>query len=105
MRGEQLEMSDSRDIIFQIFNSLQILNFNTKAAKIRLKKPLSFTFPSCCTRFVQTSNKNCICTNSQVTVFKKQADFPVAWKRGVTACHLSSLPSAIVQEYSVHHKV
>lgn len=36
MRGEQLEMSDSRDIIFQIFNSLQILNFNTKAAKIRL---------------------------------------------------------------------
>lgn len=38
MRGEQLEMSNSRDINFQIFNSLQILNFNTKAAKIRLKK-------------------------------------------------------------------
>lgn len=94
MGGEQLEMSNSTDIIFQIFNSLQILNFNTKAAKIRLKKPLSFTFPSCCTRFVQTSNKNFICTNSQVTVSKKQADFPVAWKGGVIACHLSSLPSA-----------
>lgn len=106
MRGEQLEASNSRSIIFQIFSSLQILSFNTQAAKIMLRNPPGFAFPTCCIRFVQTSNKNFLCKNSQVAGFKKQADFPVAWKGRVTApCHPSSLLSAIVQEYPVNREV
>lgn len=89
MRGEQLEVPNSRPIIFQIFSSLQVLNFNTKAAKIMLKNPPSFAFPSCCIRFVPTSNKNFLCKNSQVAGFKKQTDFPVAWKG--SHCTLPSL--------------